>query len=373
MIRRILMPALSEVGPGAVARLPEILRHLGVFRALVIIDEGLPVVVEEQLAAIIGDGLACAIVRGPSGEPTTEATDEFTLMARSLSCDGIVAVGGGSIMDLGKAVSMLTSHPGGAAQYQGLDLVAGQGLPVICVPTTAGSGAEATRSAVLTNPRSQVKRGLNAAGVLPSAVILDANLLLTLPKGPRIAALLDAVAHATESYIGESTWVVSEMTALAAFSNLGDHLRFEGDTLTIEQAEKALLGSFFAGSAICNSETGAVHALAYPLTEYHAVPHACAVGLLLPDVMLLQEDACTDRLDQAAAGMGFDSRHDFISRVAELRDELDAKAEVRQIISEPQSLSRLVERAMTLTGALNNSPRRWTQSDARNAYLRLAI
>lgn len=372
MSRRIHLPPLTHVGAGSLDRLPEILSHLGVQRAFVVADIGLPEELVDRLTGLVGSALAGGVVRGPKGEPTTDAADEYAATARTVSCDGVVAVGGGSVMDLVKAVSMLVRQSGVASEYQGLDLVSGAGLPVVCVPTTAGSGAEATKSAVLTNARAQVKRGINATGVLPDAVILDPTLLISLPPQPRIAALLDATSHALESYVGQSTWAISEMSALAAFPNLGAHLRFDGDVLTVDEAQAALLGSFLAGASICNSETGAIHALAYPLTEYHSIPHAYAVAALLPEAMVMQEQSCGGRLDHAAERMGFESRDALLGRTHTLRDRLGVVERIRAIVADRAVLARVVNRAMTLKGALNNSPRAWTEIDAHDLYVQVA-
>jgi len=368
MIRRILLPPLTEIGPGSIQQTPFLLDLLGIRKPFVLLDAGLP----ESLEAVVRDdaleGRTFVLAIAPAGEPTTQAADVCAKQARETGCDGVLAIGGGSVMDLGKAVSMLVGHPGRAEEYQGPDLVEGTGLRVICVPTTAGSGAEATKSAVLTNADSQVKRGINAVGVLPDAVILDPDLLISLPDSPRIAALLDATTHALESYVGLNSWQASEMAARAAFPHLGAHMRHRAGPLNSQEAESALLGSFFAGTAICNSETGAVHALAYPLTEYHGIPHAYAVAALLPSVMEAQEDSCGARFADAAELMGFASVRDFICQAKGLRDQLEIVAQVREIVADRASFARLVERAMTLKGALDNSPHGWSELDAHAAY-----
>ena len=368
MIRRILLPPLTEVGPGAVAQLPFLLSLLGVKKPFVILDPGLPPSFRTDLQSGLLAELNPLIIEAPVGEPTTTSADEYAIQAVASDCDGIVAVGGGSVMDLGKAVSMLAVHDGRANEYQGPDLVQGKGLSVVCVPTTAGSGAEATKSAVLTNAEAQVKRGINAIGVLPDAVILDPELLLSLPSRPRIAALLDATTHALESYVGRNAWQTSDIMGAAAFPHVGEHLRYEGDSLTVEAAESALLGSFFAGAAICNAETGAVHALAYPLTEYHGIPHAYAVAALLPPVMRIQTGYCEHRFDEAAGRMGFASSAAFLNRVTYLREALGIVDQVRQIVQDKEAFARIVERAMTLAGALDNSPMAWSEIDAHAAY-----
>ena len=222
MIRRALVPAITEIGIGSIQRLPLILSHLGVLRPLVLLDPGIPESLRSLVVALVSETGTPLSRVSPPGEPSTACADDIARETRAARCDGVVALGGGSVMDMGKAVSMLVGHVGRASTFQGPDLVHGSGIPVICVPTTAGSGAEATKSAVLTNQDAQVKRGINALGVLPSAVILDSQFFVTLPRRPRTAALLDATAHATESFIGRNSWVVSEMAAIASFrhSNL---------------------------------------------------------------------------------------------------------------------------------------------------------
>jgi len=372
--RQILLPPLTEVGLGSLKRLPFILNLLGVKRPFVILDPGLPANFQMDLQTELLKGMRPLIAKAPLGEPTTSSADVFAKQAVAGACDGIVAVGGGSVMDLGKAVSMLAVHDGQANEYQGPDLVKGKGLSVVCVPTTAGSGAEATKSAVLTNAEAQVKRGINAIGVLPDAVILDPELLISLPSRPRIAALLDATTHALESYIGRNAWEVSDMLATLAFPHLGDHLKYEEATLNIAVAESALLGSFFAGAAICNAETGAVHALAYPFTEYHGIPHAYAVAALLPPVMRIQSSYCEERLTEATIRMGFEGgASDFLNRVTDLHASLDNADQMTQILLDDAAFSRIVQRAMTLTGALDNSPMIWGERDARAAYELLVL
>jgi len=366
--RRILLPPLTEVGPGSIRQAPVLLDLLGIGKPFVLLDAGLPESFQAAIRDTILEGRPFFLSLAPEGEPTTQIADDCARLARESGCNGILAIGGGSVMDLGKAVSMLVSHPGRAEEYQGPDLVSGTGLPVICVPTTAGSGAEATKSAVLTNADAQVKRGINALGVLPNAIILDPDILSSLPDGPRIAALLDATAHALESYVGKSSWQASEMMAQAAFPYLGSHLNHLSGPLNPRDAESALLGSFFAGAAICNSETGAVHALAYPLTEYHGIPHAYAVASLLPTVMEAQQDACGPRLAGAAQLMGFSSSKEFISQTKILRNQLGVAEQVREILGDKAAFAKIVDRAMTLKGALNNSPYTWKELDFRATF-----
>ena len=368
MNRRMLLPAITEVGPGSIRELPRILGHLGATRPLVLLDPGISEASASLLVAQASAAGTVVTLTCPAGEPSTDAADLIAREARAAGCDSVVALGGGSVMDLGKAVSMLIGQTGKASSYQGPDLVEGVGLPVVCVPTPAGSGAEATKSAVLTNLDAKVKRGINALGVLPSAVILDPQFLVTLPRRPRLAALLDATAHATESFIGRSSWLVSEMASLTAFPHLGNHLRHDGEVLSAEEAQDALLGSYFAGMAICNSETGAVPAIAYPLTEYHGIPHAYAVGALLPEIMEFQRDQCAGTLQTAARRMGFVGTSDFLARLAEVRDSLGVMEQIRDICRNEEALQRIIDRSLALTGALDNSPMTWTVNEVSQIF-----
>lgn len=371
MTRRVLLPPITEIGTGSLNRLPEVLDLLEIRKILVIADPNLPPRLTERLKELCGGRLSGGVLSGPQGEPTTDVVDHFAACARDRRSDGVLAVGGGSTMDLGKAVSVVVGAGGLAYEYQGVDRVVGSGIPAICAPTTAGSGAEATKSAVLTRKETQVKRGINSLGVMPDAVILDPELLLTLPEKPRLAALLDAAAHAIESYVGLSRWSISAMLSSAAFPLIGKHMRLDVESLSTAQAEGALLGSFFAGAAICNSETGAVHALAYPLTEFFGVPHAYAVGALLPDVMMSQLKSCSDQLESASLQMGFASTTEFIRQCHQVRAKLGILDEVREILGNSENLDRVVDRSLTLGGALKNSPRSWSRADIRECLLLL--
>lgn len=368
MFRQILFPGQVVFGHGSTSELSSVLTQLEIHSPLVLIDSGIPT---DTVDCLIGQnlvGIPFHQISVPPGEPTTDRADQFTQELIKLKCDGIVAVGGGSTMDLGKAISVLIRERGSAKQYQGAGLVTGQGLPVVCIPTTAGSGAEATKSAVLTDLDSQIKRGINAVGVLPDAAILDSRFLLDLPYKPRIASLLDATAHAVESFIGKNSWELSEAFSNLAFPHLGKHLKLGAEPLDIETADSAILGSFYGGAAICNAETGAVHALAYPLTEYHNIPHGYGVGAFLGHVLEFEKESISKKISYIAAQMGFESSDSLITCLNKLAETLDLSEQILELLNDPQKRSKLRDRTLTLTGAIENSPQPWDSEKIDDFY-----
>lgn len=348
--------------------MPRLLEQLEISTPLFLVDAGVPRELVESLVLNFTESFPSHIEIVPPGEPTTERADTYTELLLASHCDGIVAIGGGSTMDLGKAISVLVKVKGEASQYQGLGLITGRGLPVVCIPTTAGSGAEATKSAVLTNENSQVKRGINSVGVLPDAVILEPKFLISLPDRARVASLLDATAHALESYIGRNAWELSTAFSELSFPHLGAHLRFGAGPIDLETAESAILGSFYGGAAICNAETGAVHALAYPLTEFHGIPHGNGVGALLGFVLEFEFDSGDEKLENAAELMGFDSFSALVKNLQKNAATLGLQDQISGFLADPNVRSRLISRTLTLTGAIQNSPHPWDEKKINSFF-----
>lgn len=364
-------PALVQFGRGSFLHVPSLLNLLQACRPLVMVDRGVQELVQAMVSQLQSDSFDATVYVAESGEPTTTSADRAADHAREAGVDSIVAVGGGSVMDLGKAVAVLVQSDLRAAEMQLDARTLKPGLPVVCVPTTAGSGAEATRSAVLINPDRQLKRGINGPEVQAKAVVLDPSLLVSLPAKPRAAALLDATAHAVESYIGKSSSVLSAIALSGALPRLGVSLRNGLESSSPEADLESLWGSLLAGIAICNSETGAVHALAYPVTEIWGVSHGEAVGALLPQVLLAQKIEAGPALEECSALMGFEDFSQFLETCVSLQEVLDADAWIASLQADSELLERASEHALTLAGALGNAPKVWSRHDVRDLYLGL--
>ncbi|HVH50786.1 MAG TPA: iron-containing alcohol dehydrogenase, partial [Gaiellaceae bacterium] len=242
----------------------------------------------ELRATWAGGGFEPAVeYEGRSGvEPDYDYLDEVAAHFRADPVDTIVAVGGGSTLDLGKGVGILLRNPGRGIDYRGVDLVREAGVPVFCIPTTAGSGSEATATASFIDKASQTKLGINGRNVACELAALDPELLVESPEAVTIGSGLDALVHAVEAVTAISATVVSCTLGIEAARLLIDALpRAVDDPHDVEARRDTLLGAHLAGLALQNAGGGPASGISYPLGVHYGVPHGFAGGVLLPHVV----------------------------------------------------------------------------------------
>ena len=213
-----------------------------------------------------------------ASEPTTDMVNEYSSLFRASPVDLFIAIGGGSVIDLTKAISVMVVNEGRVEDYHGTGKPFLKGVKKIAVPTTAGTGSEVTPGAVLVNTSTKFKRGVGGRMVSPNYAVLYAPLTMTMPDHVMASTGMDALGHAIESYTAKNANYVTQMYSKQAFSlvfnNLNELFSYPAD---IKLRKKVLLGSCLAGFAIYNSNTGACHSMAYPLGIYHHIPHGLAI------------------------------------------------------------------------------------------------
>ena len=277
-----------RVGPGAAGTLGDECAKLGVSRPLIVTDNGL---VTLGLIAPIAQAIsmqcdALTIFDGVTADPSEDVVDAAYAVARDNNVDGVIAVGGGSSMDVAKVVSVLMVGDRSLADMYGVDQVPPGRLPLFLVPTTAGTGSEVTPVAVITTGAT-TKAGVSSSVLLPDVAILDAELTLGLPRSATAMTGIDAMVHAIEAYTSKlKKNPISDMLALRALRLLSHNIYTVLTQPTDLAAREAmLLGSMFAGQAFANAPVAAVHALAYPLGGHYHIPHGLSNSLMLPAVL----------------------------------------------------------------------------------------
>lgn len=318
-----------EFGAGGLDRLGEAARGLVAegSRVLVVTDPGLVAAghVERALDALDAAGLQAAVFDGARENPTTEDVDRGVAAARSHDLDVtgglLVALGGGSAMDCCKGINFLLSQGGSMEDYWGVDKATQPMFPSIGVPTTGGTGSEAQRFALISRASDHRKMACGDRKARFRTVLLDPDLLATVPRSVAAVTGLDAVSHAIETYVTRRRNPVSQVFARDAWRRLERSLEdYLADPANSRARADVLVGAHFAGAAIEASMLGAAHACANPLTARYGVVHGLAVGIMLPHVVrfngeavgeLYAElassvDALVDRLEAilAAAGQG---------------------------------------------------------------------
>lgn len=287
----LTLPPRTVVAPGALRQLLAEARGFGV-RGLVVISRS---VAKSKAGTVLSRAVAdhgqIRIVEHAGGEPTLDHVERLLAEARAFSPDWMAAVGGGSVIDLAKAVCALVAAPLPVERYHDGEPLTGSVLPLIAVPTTAGTGSEATLVTVLINARTGVKKSFRHPGMMPRIVILDAELLSTCSPTVIAHAGMDALVQAVESYVSKGATWFTDALALKAVGLVAHSIeavfRAPGDTA---RAGDLLTGSFLAGCALSNSRLGLVHGLAHPLGARYAVAHGLVCAACVGPVLRFNSD-----------------------------------------------------------------------------------
>ncbi len=275
-------------GVGAVDRLGELVREYGGTRVLVVSDPGIVAAghVDRAETSLSAAGLCVTRFDGVCENPTTEVVEACVAVAREHNVDFLIGLGGGSSMDTAKGCNFLLTNGGRMEDYWGVGKATKPMLPLIAVPTTAGTGSECQSFALITQTQTHAKMACGDAKAAARVAILDPELTLTQPPAVAAATGMDAMSHALETAVTRRRNPISQMLSREAFRLCSRGLRRVFDKPNdIEARADVLLGAALAGMAIENSMLGAAHAAANPLTARYGVLHGHAVGLMLPAVI----------------------------------------------------------------------------------------
>ena len=367
-------------GNGAFDTLPDHIRELKGAHPLIILDKHLAGLgFRERVKEILSrDGFKVTLFdQHVEAEPRLEVADEGAKAALKGKCDIVVGIGGGSAMDVAKAVAVLAANRNKAADYLGLNKVPGPGLPKIMVPTTAGTGSEVTFTAVFVRQNLKKKEGMNSPYLYPELAILDPTLTLTLPPVSTASTGIDALCHAIESFTSISSSPMSEVFSLEAIRLISENLRTcVHNGRNLEAREKMLLGSLYAGLGLANAGVGAVHSLSYPLGGKYGVSHGLANTIMLPHVMAFNLPGALEKFAVIAEMMGEliddlplrEAAYLAVEAVQSLIEDCGVYTTLEDLNIPAEAFSELAEVAMTVVRPLENNPRKVTIEDAIEIY-----
>lgn len=372
-------------GAGSLALLPEKLALLDVpVKRIALITQ--PVMEQNGVIGRVVEALAARdiearIVRGVEPEPTIENVETvFREQIAPFAPDAILSIGGGSVLDAAKLFAVRLTNEQPLRDWLGIDLIKRPGIPLVLVPTTAGTGSEVTPNAIVTLPDEELKVGIVSRHLLPQLVILDAELTFDLPKPITAATGIDAFVHSLESYISTKANPVSDMFAMESMRLIGANIvEAYQNGRSVKAREAMMLGSMYGGLALTAAGTAAVHALAYPLGGMFGITHGVANAMLLPHVMAFNKDAIVARLANVARALDI-SRHDdadetaadaLIERLTEWTDVVQIPQDLRQFGVSESHLDALAEAASKVKRLLGNNPKPLSRADIKAIYLRL--
>lgn len=282
------IPQDVVVGKGSLAKLPEIAKKLGGTHGFIISGPHLNKmsIVKSCADALENAGISVDTYTETEGNPSVETVDKAAAAFKESGADFIIALGGGSPMDVAKAVGVVAKYGGSITEYEGGGKVPGDIIPLIAIPTTAGTGSEVTAFSVITDHSRNYKLTVFSYKLIPSYAILDPELLTTAPVSVAAACGIDAMVHALEAYISKDSSPFTDAMAEKALELIGKNIRkYVADRSDIQAAENMLMGSLFAGIAFSWARLGDVHAMSHPVSAFFNVPHGVANAILLPTIV----------------------------------------------------------------------------------------
>ncbi len=331
-------------------------------------------ILDRTRTLLAGGGLAVTVFDQVTHEPDLPVVAAGIAQARSAESDVVVGLGGGSALDTAKAVAGLAPLPGSVNDYHAGRTIESAGLPFLAIPTTAGTGAEVTKNAVLIDPDSQVKRSIRDDRWFARVAIVDPQVMATMPPQVTASTGSDALCQAIEAYTSIAASPITDALALQAIERIGRSLARayrQGDDLAAR--EDMAYGSLMAGMAMASARLGGVHGMAHPLGSHFHIPHGVVCGLLLPYTMaynlayaeekyarvgrLLGDTAAYDTPSQAAAAAA--------SRVRDLMAEIDVPAHLSEFGVTEGDLGGIIEESLP-SGSLKHNPRPLAADDVRH-------
>ncbi len=291
------IPQNVVFGAGSLSKLPEVAAKLKKSKALIISGPHLEKIglVSKCSEAMQTAGIESVSFCRTEANPSVETVEVAAALFVESGADFIVAFGGGSPLDVAKAVAVLVTYGGKITDYEGGGKVPGPVVPMIVIPTTAGTGSEVTAFSVITDHSRNYKLSVASNYLLPAYAILDPELISTVPNSTAAACGIDAMVHALESYVSKAASPFSEMFSLRALELIGGAIRdYVKDRENKTAAEKMLLGSLFAGIAFSHARLGDVHAMSHPISAIFDIPHGVANAIILPEVVKFNELSTKD-------------------------------------------------------------------------------
>lgn len=370
MSHSILLPRIMEVGRDACQKLPTILDSLDIKKPLIITDEMMVKLgYVDKLQTILKEvQITADVFSDTMPEPTESSIESGVQQVRHQEYDGLIALGGGSPIDSAKAISILGKFGGVINDYKFPRQVNEAGLPIIAIPTTAGTGSEVTRFTIITDETNNEKLLCVGMGFMPIAAIIDYSLTMSVPPRTTADTGIDAMTHAIEAYVSQKRNAYSDQQALAALRLIGPNLQKAYHNGEDEDAREAMmLGSTLAGIAFCNSSVALVHGMSRPIGAFFHVPHGLSNAMLLPTITEFGISGTPERYADCARALGVASFDDtdnqaninLITYLKNLNIELKVPTLEQfgiQKIDFDALINTMCEQAFS-SGSPNNNPR----------------
>lgn len=343
---KLALPILPYTTPkilNKVEELPEEFLKRKINRVMLVTDSGLRAITAKLEELLPEKGIICFVYDGTEANPKVSNVEEALKIYKEQKCQGLIAFGGGSSMDLAKALGARVVYPKKTLNQMKGILKIHKSLPFLAaIPTTAGTGSEVTLASVITDDKTHYKYAINSFPLIPKVAVLDAKVTFTLPKSLTASTGMDALTHAVEAYIGGSTtsqtrrWAKDAVTLI--FQNI---LTAYNEPENAKARENMLIASNYAGSAFSQSYVGYVHAVAHSLGGAYNIPHGLANSVLLPIVLKEYGKAAWKKLSQLSVLVGLADKKESIESAA--NKFIDAIKDLNKKLGIPETLKGIKE------------------------------
>ena len=379
MTNRIILNETSYFGRGSREKVAEEIKNRGYNKILVVTDRAL---IDAQVAQMVTDvldkeAITYFVFDGVKPNPTVTNVHDGLTMAKINNVDAIVAIGGGSVIDTAKAIGVIMTNPEftDVVSFDGVADTKNKCLPIIALPTTAGTAAEVTINYVITDEKRTKKMVCVDPHDIPEVAIIDPELMQKMPQSLAASTGMDALTHAMEGYITKAGWLIPDMFHINAMALIYKNLEKAANEKDEEAVEKMGYAQYIAGMGFSNVGLGIVHSMAHSLGAYFDTPHGVANALLLPHVLKFNGEVCPDLYRNMGESFGLDMSNttdeEAVDKVVEAVKELSRKLGIPQTLREigvPEEMLPTLANQAINDACTPGNPREVTVEDIIDIY-----
>ncbi|ADQ39674.1 iron-containing alcohol dehydrogenase [Caldicellulosiruptor acetigenus I77R1B] len=375
---RFYMPPISLMGRGCLKDVGEEIKALGYKKALIVTDKTLVKIgLVKKVTDILDDAnISYVIFDETKPNPTVKNVEDGLKMLKGNNCDFIISIGGGSPHDCAKGIGLVATNGGSIKDYEGVNKACKPMLPLVAINTTAGTGSEVTRFAIITDEDRHVKMAIVDWHVTPLIAVNDPELMIEMPKSLTAATGMDALTHAIEAYLSTDATPVTDASALMAIELIFKYLKKAVENGNdIEAREKMAYAEYLAGVAFNNAGLGYVHAMAHQLGGFYDLPHGVCNAVLLPHVLAYNLKVVPHRFIDIAKAMGIDVQgvstekagEMVIESIKALSKEIGIPSGLKELGVKEEDIRTLAENALKDACGLTN-PKQATVEEIIEIY-----
>ena len=379
---KFMMPSAIYFGNDSSKKIADVVSSFGVSKILIVTGKvirniGILEPIEKALKSI---SKFFIVYDGIEQEPITDYVEIGLEIYRKNKCELVIGLGGGSPLDVAKAISAMSANEGKISDYKGIDKLQKRGAPIIAIPTTAGTGSEVTRYAAIIDSATRVKMLITSPHIIPDVAIVDPVLTISCPKGLTAATGIDALTHAIEAYVSVKANPLSDMFALQAVSLLASNLRTAwANGNNLKSREKVMIGAMYAGIAFCNSSVALVHGMSRPIGANFHIAHGISNATILGTVMDFSYIGNVARYADLAEAMGNEIHG--LSEIEGARTAVDSVKELIADLEIPtlrglgldkkklEALAQKMAEDAIASGSPGNNPRIATREEIAKLYM----